>query len=190
MFLLGTLVFSFAWASGKPRTLTTPRADRGWKRYTNTQWGYCVNYPRRWQRGDAIDGSGIYARTGVTKRSLPAGAVDITAFNDAPAAVKNVSLSSDMEADMDGLRKFVRAEETRILEQRQMTIAGADALFLKAKYFDPREKSFWVEEIILTRRKGRLYRLELQSRADQMRRFEPVFVRFASSFQFDCHNPR
>ena len=76
------------------------------------------------------------------------------------------------------------------MEQHRLMVGGAEALFLKTRYFDPRERSFWIEEIILTRRNGLLYRMELQSRADQIRRFEPVFARFASSFQFDCRSRR
>ena len=188
--LLGPLVFSSAWAAGKARTVANPRDDRAWKRYTNPKLGYCINYPKRWQRGNALDGAGIYARTGITKHSLPAGAVDVTAFADAAEPFKNISLTSDMQANIDGLQRFARVEDTQVLEQRRVTVSGEDALFLKAKYFDPRERSSWIEEIILTRRNGLLYRLELQARADQMRRFEPVFARFAGSFRFNCHGRR
>lgn len=190
IFLLGTLVVSSAVTGLARQRSELSKDDRSWKQYANRQTGYCVSYPRRWQKGDAFEGAGMYALTGTTRSSLPAGALDITAFPDAPAALTKISLSGDMQAHLDGLRKYVKAEETQVLEERRLTVAGAEALLLKARYFDPRERSFWVEEVLLTRRNGMLYRMELQSRADQIRRFEPVFARFAASFQFDCHSPR
>lgn len=127
----------------------------------------------------------MYAATGVTKYSLPSGALDVSAVEDVPK-LKTINLSSEMQADIDSLTKFVKAEETKVLEERHTMLAGADALYLKARYFDPRERSSWVKEIVLTRRAGFLYRLELQARSDQLRRFEPVFAKFVNSFQFDC----
>ena len=188
LLLLSALIVSTALSSfAGTRKENASRDDKAWKRYTNKQIGYCVNYPRRWQKGDAFEGAGFYAATGVTRYSLPSGALDVTALPDeAPASIQTVSLSGDMQAHIDGLRKYVKAEETQVIEQRRIIVAGADGLFLKARYFDPLERSFWVEEIVFTRRNGLLYRLELQSRADMVRRFEPVFARFASSFQFDC----
>ena len=185
--LLGTLVFSAAWAATNARKDAHPRDDRAWKRYTNHAVGYCVNYPRRWWKAEAFDGAGMYVTTGVTKYSLPSGALDISAAPDVPA-LKTISLSTDMQADIDSLSKFVKAEDTKVLEQHRLTIADSDALYLKARYFDPRERSSSVKEIVLTRRDGLLYRLELQARSDQLRRFEPVFDRFVNSFQFDCQH--
>lgn len=184
--LLGTLLLVSSVTGLAGSREKTSRDDRSWKRYANRQVGYCVSYPRRWRKGDAFDGAGFYAFTGTTRYSLPAGAVDVTAFSDDIAALKPVSLSGDMQAHLDGLRKYVKAEETKVLEERTLSVGGSDALFLKARYFDPRERSFWVEEVILTRRNRLLYRMELQARADQIRRFEPVFARFARSFQFEC----
>lgn len=184
--LLLAVPFCFAGTHPKAALSKPNRDDRAWKKYTNHQAGYCVSYPRRWQHGEVFEGAGMYAATGITRYSLPAGALDISVFPDDSATVKKVSLSGDMQAHLDGLRKYVKAEETQILEQRHIEIAGAEGLLLKARYFDPRERSFWIEEVALTRRDGLLYRMELQARADQVRRFEPVFARFAGSFQFHC----
>jgi hypothetical protein len=45
-----------------------------------------------------------------------------------------------------------------------------------------------VEEVLFVNRAQTLFRLELECRADQSDRFEPVFLHLLSTFQFDCEN--
>jgi hypothetical protein len=169
------------------------RLDRAWKRYVNAKTGYCVSYPRRWVRGDAYDGDGLYAESGMRKLSAPLGSLDISATSEEnltpqakTPAIQPVNFNADAESHMDGLKRFLRVQDTEILDRRPFKLAGADSLLLKTRYFDPREHSSWIEEIVFARKNGVLYRLELQARADQIERFEPIFTRFVNSFQFEC----
>ena len=60
LFLLSALIVSTALSSfAGSRNENASRDDKSWKRYTNKQVGYCVSYPRRWQKGDAFEGAGI-----------------------------------------------------------------------------------------------------------------------------------
>lgn len=165
------------------------KQDRSWKPYTNAQWGYCVSYPSRWRKGDAFDGAGIFVETGSRKSSKPLGAIDVGALPEPNAPVRltqPVNLLNDFETHLDGLKKFERAESVVILDKREVEILGGSALFTKDRYYDPQDRADWAEEIIFTRHKGTLYRLELECRADQLPRFEPVFNLFVRTFRFDC----
>lgn len=172
----------------------TSKLDRSWKPYTNAQWGYCVSYPSRWMKGDAFDGAGIFVETGIKRYSKPLGEIDIGVLPadlavDAKAVPVNLTrdlLTQDLETHFDGLKKFERAESIEILEKREIQVLGNSALFTKDRYYDPQERATWVEEILFTRHKGALYRLELECRDDQLERFEPVFHTFVSTFRFEC----
>jgi hypothetical protein len=163
-----------------------PKQDRSWKAYANTQWGYCVSYPSRWLKGDAFDGAGIFVATGEKRFSRPLGEIDVGALPASRPQDSSLTLIEDRDAHLEVLKKFERAESLEILEQREMQVAGAAALFIKDRYYDPQERAAWIDEIIFTERKGTLYRLELECRADQVDRFEPVFQMFVGTFRFDC----
>jgi hypothetical protein len=164
------------------------KQDRSWKRYRNSSLGYCVSYPGRWYRGDAFDGAGLFVETGNTKFSRPSGAIDFgvlsTPLKDARAVP--VSLVQDLADHLEGLQKFERAERMEVLEKREMKFQGHAALFTKNRYYDPQERATWIEEVLFVNSNDSLYRLELQCRAGEIDRFEPVFVHLLSTFQFDC----
>jgi hypothetical protein len=171
---------------------STPKQDTVWKRYVNAQWGYCVSYPSRWVRGDAFEGSGILVKTGVKKHSRPTGEIDIGVLPDpaeGPGRTTPVTLVGDFQAHLDGLKKFERAQQMEVLEQRGMNLVGSSALFTKDRYYDPLERGSWVDEIVLAHRNHVMYRIELECRADQLGRFEPVFTHLVSTFEFDCTRP-
>lgn len=170
------------------------RSDRAWKRYRNNDLGYCVSYPSRWARGDAFDGSGLFVETGLHRYSKPVGEIDIGPLaleGPEDARLKTTSLAGesldrDLEEHMDGLRKFARAEKMEILEQRPMKLQGAAALYVKNRYYDPLERSTWMQEVVFVKHSGQLYRLELECKPDQIGRFEAVFAYLVNTFEFDC----
>ena len=183
--LLGCFAFSPLLALLVANAGSAPKQDSSWKRYYNTQWGYCVSYPARWRRGDAFEGSGIFVETGTKKQSNPLGEIDIAAL-PAPVEKPQLSFVDDVQVHLEGLQKFERAQQMELLEQRPMAFFSHSALFTKERYYDPLERARWVDEMVFTQRENVLYRLELECRADQLARFEPVFTRFVSSFEFDC----
>ncbi len=164
---------------------STPKQDRAWKRYYNQQWGYCVSYPSRWVKEDAFEGAGIFVESGVKKYSKPLGEIDIGARSAA-----SVTLIDNVQAHLEGLKKFERAQKLELLDKREMQLFGSSALFTKDRYYDPLERASWVDEIVFASRGQTLYRLELECRADQLTRFEPVFTYLVSTFQFDCDKKR
>ena len=167
---------------------TPPKQDRAWKRYRNQQFGYCLSYPRRWVRGEAFDGAGVYVETGIKKYSRPLGEIDVgivSPSNDEPHTA-SVSLVEDLEVHLNGLKTFERAERMEVLEKRSMEFLGSPALFTRDRYFDPQDGSTWIDQVIFVQRKTDLFRFELECRADQLARFESVFNRLLSSFQFEC----
>ena len=169
------------------------KQDSAWKRYHNQHWGYCVSYPSRWLKGDAFEGAGIFVETGVKKHSKPLGAIDVGALANPDAGLEDaagLTLIQDLQLHLDGLKKFERAEDLEVFDKREMQLFGSSALFTKDRYFDPQDRAKWVDEIVLANRKGALYRLELECRADQLTRFEPVFLHVLSTFQFDCVEDR
>ena len=185
-----TLVLGcFAFSSLLVNAASTRRLDGSWKRYYNRQWGYCVSYPSRWLKADAYEGAGIVVESGVKKQSLPMGEIDVGVLPAAhvnPTLTPAMSLADDLEVHLRGLKKFVRAERIEVLEQRPTDLVGNSALFSKERYYDPLERATWVGEVIFARRDSNLFRLELECRADQVDRFEPIFTRLVGSFQFDC----
>ena len=160
------------------------RQDSSWKKYVNKDLGYCVSYPSRWRRGEAFDGAGMFFETGVKRFSKPLGEIDIGALPSPE------DLGEIVRVHLEGLKKFERAEDMEVLERREMRLLDSPALFTKDRYFDPQDRDHWVDEILLAKHGGQLYRLELECRAEQLARFEPVFSRFVQSFKFDCNSKR
>jgi hypothetical protein len=187
------LVFSSA-LTAYVATAGSNKADRAWKRYHNASFGYCVNYPSRWSRGDAFDGGGLFVKTGSVDSSRPTGAIDIgpLSFPLEDARMRPVNLSETLEDHLEGLRKFERAERLEVLVKQEIPFLGQPALFTKSRYYDPLDRATWVEEVLFVNHAQTLYRLELECRADQVMRFEPVFLHLLSTFQFECdtaHQP-
>lgn len=169
------------------------RLDHAWKRYRNTQQGYCVSYPSRWVKGDAFEGAGLFVKTGAQKFSKPLGEIDIAAVPLHPerdSSAASLTLVDDFKLHLAGLAKFERAERMEVLEQRAVTLSGKPALFTKDRYYDPLERATWIEELVFAHRDLTVYRLELECRADQLDRFEPVFTQVVSTFEFECINSR
>lgn len=166
----------------------TAKQDRSWKRYHNPTFGYCVSYPSRWLKGEAFEGAGLFVKTGASRYSRPLGAIDFGVLESPPADARMtpVSLIEDLRIHLDGLQKFERAERMEVLEKRELKFLGHSALFTKNRYYDPQERATWTEEVLFVNRNGTLFRLELQCRADQLSRFEPVFLHLLETFQFDC----
>jgi hypothetical protein len=186
-FALSSLAALFAYGA------SIPKQDSVWKRYYNSNAAYCVSYPSRWYKADAFDGSGLYVMSGVKKHSRATGEIDIAVFRNpaiGQARATNISLKDDFESHVDGLKKFERAERIEVLEQRPMEVAGSSGLFTKDKYYDPQDRSTWVEEVLFVQRKDEIYRVELECKADQAGRFEAVFSHLVSTLEFDCPSPR
>jgi hypothetical protein len=170
------------------------RMDRSWKRYRNANLGYCVSYPSRWSRGIAFDGSGLFVQSGTTHSAKPSGEIDIGPImpekSEAPADARTkpveTTLAEDLQEHLVGLQKFARAERLEILDQHTMDVQGTKALFVKNQYYDPLERTNWMEEVVFLKHKGELYRVELQCPPSQIKRFEPVFAYLVNTIEFDC----
>jgi hypothetical protein len=168
---------------------STHRLDSTWKRYLNTPGKYCVSYPAKWYKSDAFDGSGLYVMAGVKKHSRPTGEIDIAFFREPAATAPHatvVSLKDSFQTHVEGLQRFERAERIKVLEQRAMDVAGSSGLFTKDQYYDPQDRSTWIEEVLFLTHSSDVYRLELECKADQVDRFEPVFSHLIGTFEFDC----
>lgn len=168
---------------------STPKQDLVWKRYFNAETGYCVSYPTRWYKADAFEGSGLYVMTGAKKHSRATGEIDIALFRE-PATPEAhavaISLKEHFDSHVDGLKKFERAERMEVLEQHPIEVAGLTGLLTKDRYYDPQDRSTWMEEVVFIERNSDLYRIEMECKADQANRFEPVFSHLVSTLQFDC----
>jgi hypothetical protein len=186
-FALSSL-FSVLAAASSTRSL-----DSAWKPYFNPQGKYCVSYPAKWYRADAFEGSGLYVMVGVKKHSRATGEIDV-AFFSGPAAVPahaaTVSLNDNFQSHVEGLKRFERAERIQVLDQHPLEVAGNAALLTKDQYYDPQDRSTWTEEVLFVMRGKDVYRVELECKADQLKRFEPVFSHLISTLQFDCTAPR
>jgi hypothetical protein len=168
---------------------STVSLDSSWKPYFNVQGKFCVSYPARWYKSDAFDGSGLYVMAGVKKHSRATGEIDVAVFHEpaqGSAHPVNVSLKDSFQRHVDGLQKFERAERMQVLEQRPMDVAGKVGLFTKDQYYDPQDRSTWIDEVLFVMHGDDVYRLELECKADQVDRFEPVFSHLISTLQFDC----
>lgn len=131
----------------------------------------------------------MFVKTGLKKRSRPVAAIAIGAFPNPPedhTQPTPIRLIENFQLHVEGVKKFQRAQRLEILEKRAMDLSGNSALFTKDRYFDPLDGATWVDEIVLVDRNETLYTLELECRSDQLARFETVFRRFVSTFDFDC----
>jgi hypothetical protein len=175
-----------AWGSGD----FDQKLDRSWKRYKNNEYGYCVSYPSRWVRGEAFEGAGLFVETGSHKFSRPEGAIDFEALANEQKDARLLPgiLAESLQDHLDVLQKFERAERMEILEKRELQVQGSAALFTKHRYYDPQERSTWMEEVLFVNRHDTVYRFEMDCRADQIERFAPVFEYLVGTVQFDCAN--
>jgi hypothetical protein len=181
------LIFESSVLAGTPL-----KQDRIWKRYVNAEHHFCVSYPARWYKGEISDGSGLFVASGAKKHSRPTGEIDVSVLRDnsAGAVTTPVNLSRDLEDQLQQIKRFVRAQELEVLEKKTFDLLGSSALFIKERYFDPQDRATWMEELVFTRRANVLYRLEMECRADQIDRFEPIFTSVVRSFRLDCTGTR
>jgi hypothetical protein len=178
----------FAAANSSPAG-SVLRLDRAWKIYLNRATGFCISYPSRWARIETYDGSGFAVTAGVKKHSpIPVGSMDVSALALPNAQAHSILLGfdDDFGLQLAGLKKFARAEKVEVLEKRNFSLGASPSLFVKVRYLDPRDRRFWIDEVIFARREHLTYRLELESRADQLERFEANFTQFVNSFQMEC----
>ncbi len=101
----------------------------------------------------------------------------------------SLALDDDFDTQLAGLKKFARAQKVEVLEKRNLLLGANPSLFVKIRYLDPRDRRFWIDEVIFARREHLTYRLELESRVDQLERFEANFTHFVNSFQMECGSP-
>jgi hypothetical protein len=192
LFLIG-LSSCLSLLAASPKAPSKVKQDSSWKRYVNDELGYCVNYPSRWLRGDAFDGSGMYFATGVKKFTRPLGEIDLGAVPMEEAEqLKAVPVTAVeyLANHLDGLKRFERAQKLEVFDQREVQMFGVPALIAKDRYLDPIDNSSWVDEIILAKHGDTLFRFEMECKADQLARFEPVFSYFVQTFKFDCNAKR
>lgn len=140
-----------------------------------------MEYPKHWIRSDAAGETGIAFSTGEKRYSMPVGEIDVTVLTTPDDS------SQLLQAHMEGVKKFVRAEEMQILDSENITVDGTPATLMKDRYRDRLEKQDWTEEIIYARHDDKLYRLEVVSRSDEAARFQLMFGRMVRSFSFECH---
>lgn len=159
------------------------RQDRAWKRYANPEGQYCLQYPKRWLK-EELSEQGITFYTGIKRYSMPTGEIDVTVLSSSDDGAQLV------EAHMDGMKRFARAEHIEIWDREKLDLDGTQAMLTKDRYRDPLDKKDWNEEIIVARHDDKLYRLEMVCRDDQVDRFESIFQRVVSSFSFDCGHRR
>lgn len=167
-----------------------PKTELSWKKYHNKTWGYCVSYPSRWLKGEAFEGSGLVISTHLKKHFLPLAEIDVSARADEQRPGDPVLLAEAVRAHLEDLKKFERAQRIETLEQHVEEISNDTALFTKQRYVDAQDGKSWIEEMVLRNRGTRLYRFELECRADQIARFEPVFTYLLSTFAPDCKRRR
>jgi hypothetical protein len=184
---MSCLFLDISFAAAKP----IPKQDRSWKPYRNAQAGYCLSYPGRWRRGEAFDGAGFYVATGVSRYSRPVGEIDVAVFaNPGEVHSADTSLSDDAQQHLQGLVTFERAEKMQVVERRSLQFLGSPAFLTKDSYYDPQGKEVWSDEVIFVEYEGRVFRLELECRKDQLDRFQQDFDRLLSSFRFSCSAER
>jgi hypothetical protein len=180
--LLAFLACAYCISPGPGFSGSSSKLDSAWRTYSNKQLGYCVEYPSRWVREKAVEGDGIYFETGEKKFSLPIAEIDVSVVDDQPLQTEDY-----VRIHLEGLRKFERAEQVEILESRAIALPNLAGLLNKNRYFDPQDGKPWVDELVVAVYGEKLYRLELECRADRIERFEPVFSHMLKSFRLECN---
>lgn len=127
----------------------------------------------------------MYFETGVQKFSLPIGEIDVSVLRDKP-----LQTADYLKVHLEQLRKFERAEQLELLETRSITLSDIGGFLTRNRYFDPQDQRPWFDELVVVGRGDRLFRLELECRAESLPRFEPVFSRVLNSFHLNCNARR
>ena len=158
------------------------KLDSSWKTYRNKQLNYCMSYPSRWVRGEAFDGAGIYFEVGARRSSLPIAEINFAQLED------NSSEAAEyVQLHLDNLRKFQRVESLELIENRSIQLVDGNGLLTKNRYRDPLDGKDWVDEMAVALRGNVLYRFQLECRAKDITRFEPVFTRVVGSLRVGCN---
>ena len=77
-----------------------------------------------------------------------------------------------------------------MLETRAITLGDLNGVLARNRYFDPQDATPWIDELVVVAQRDneKVYRLELECRADAVQRFEAVFTRVLNSFHVDCND--
>lgn len=176
-------------------------ANRGpqsasWTRYTNTRWGFCVDYPSRWNARVLTDGSGVtlYPYSGEDSSNGPY--ISITGLPDQPD-VDNanivlddsppLNLTGNFSRALDGLREYDHASDIRVLGKRTLQFQGFDALSTSIRYRMAPDGTEVANETLWINREYIIFTATLLASPQHVRDLEPAYQEIMQRrFKLDC----
>jgi len=172
--LIVALITSSIGVAGQSTKPARPSAP--WKRYCQTDGGFCFKYPSTWKMiGEIYDGNGVVVAP-PQKDEQPLWNVVTVAMVAPPKDVDQaLGLDGVIQQAAAGMRDAGQNFQT--LQRQSRTVDGKPAQLLKAQYREKTSDRDWIEELIFIEGPdNEIYSVALKSKPQDMVRLEPVFT--------------
>jgi hypothetical protein len=171
---------------------TTPPAHKPipWKRYCQSDGGFCFQYPASWEiLGDIFASHGVVIAP--TQKQDRAQWDEITVATVVPAPEGDeeaVGLDGVIQQATSGLRESGQSFET--LQRQQRTVDHKPAQMLKVSYREKSTGHDWIEELVFIEGPdNEIYSVALKSAPGNLARREPVLTGILGSWTLPVPEP-
>jgi hypothetical protein len=175
-------------------SLGQQRHRSGCRHYFNSNYNFCIEYPKKWQRNEALDGNAIaLLPPGQRAGPLPYSAIFVGGHvNQTSEQDENRGETLD-EIFESGLKAFqegdaaFKATQLKVTERRRSRLVGYPVLVSTIEYV--LDNRYWQEhQILILTRSDAVFELTLTCRADQIQKFTPIFNGIVHSFRIRCNS--
>ena len=167
-------------------------AQTSWRRYVNTRWNFCANYPSTWHKNEGLDGSGanVYPdATGdpVFTSGITIGGIANQLF-ESPDESRLPTLEEHFASSVEALKKWPHVTNLEILHSSRGVFHGHPSLMTRIKYVDAEHGVDWIrEEESIEYPRGATFSVVLQCPPGGISRLQPIFDRIVANVRLQCN---
>jgi hypothetical protein len=175
--ILLTLITMHTGAAAFAQAATNVHPAHPWKRYCQSDGGFCFKYPASWKMlGEIYEGQGVVVAP--VQKEDQSFWDNITVAMVAPPAEgddQGIGLNGVIEQAAAGMRDA--GQDFRTLQRQERTVDAKPAEILKAQYRDKATGRDWIEELVFIQGPdNEIYSVALKTAPQNAVRLEPVFT--------------
>lgn len=173
------------------QTAATPaHKPAPWKKYCQSDGGFCFKYPSSWTSlGEIFGNNGIVVAPPQKQERTLWDEITVAMVAPPPEGdEEGPGLNGVIEQATAGLREGGLNFET--LQRQERTVDHKPAELLKVQYHDKSTNRPWVEELVFIEGpENEIYSVALKSAPDNLKRLEPVFAGVLESWTLPQPEP-
>jgi hypothetical protein len=161
----------------------SPSAGGSFKRFCQSEGGFCFNYPASWTVLGEAFGDGVVVAPPQTTDTLLWDVVTVAAV-ELPTMEDGAALNIDqiIDAAMSNMRAGGHNPQT--LQRQQLVVDTLPAEMIKVRYHDKESARDWIEQLVFIEGPDQeIYSLSLKARPGSIGRLQPAFDGIVQSWK-------